>query len=121
MVMLTRIALARILSSTLFGGLFYSAWLSGYLLLSPDGDLFEAVFWISAPLLTATGFASGLIVADLIAKRDRKPFLKELSWPLLGCIIGAVAVFWFGPMLIVFSMLALGTISVVAREIVLAR
>jgi hypothetical protein len=31
---------------------------------------------------------------------------------LIACAVGAVAVYWYGPMLIVFSMLVMGTISV---------
>jgi hypothetical protein len=34
------------------------------------------------------------------------------KWPLIACVVGAVAVYWYGPMLIVFSMLSVGTISV---------
>ena len=112
---------ARILISTLFGGLFYSIWLTVFLLLSPDGDLLEMVLWSTAPILTATGFASGLTVVNHFSKSTRMSFIRALSWPLVGCIIGAVAVYWFGPMLIVFSMLALGTISVAAREVFSAR
>jgi hypothetical protein len=113
--------LARIWTSTLFGGLFCSIWLAVYLLLSPDGDLIEVLLWLSAPIVTATGFASGLMVFDRFNKSARAPFIRALSWPLVGCIIGAAAVYWFGPMLIVFSMLALGAVSVAAREVISAR
>jgi len=108
--------LARILTSTLFGGLSYSIWLAVFLLSSPDGGLFEAILWLVAPIITAVGFALGIIVFDHFGRMAGTPFLRLLSWPLLGCIIGAAAVYWFGPMLIVFSMLALGTLSVAARE-----
>jgi hypothetical protein len=42
-----------------------------------------------------------------------------LIWPLIGCSLGAAAVFWFGPMLIVFGMFVAGTASVVVREVLL--
>ena len=113
--------LARILTSTLFGGLSYSIWLAVFLLSSPDGGLFEAILWLVAPIITAVGFALGIIFFDHFGRMAGTPFLKLLSWPLLGCIIGAAAVYWFGPMLIVFSMLALGTLSVAAREALSAR
>ena len=109
--------LARILTSTIFGGIFYSIWLSIFLLVSPDGGGIEILLWLVAPLVTALGFASGLIIANRFSKGAKTTFIKTLSWPLAGCIIGAIIVYWFGPMLIVFSMLALGTISVAAREI----
>ena len=113
--------LARILTSTLFGGLFYSTWLSVFLLLSPDGVGLETALWLVSPIITAIGFASGIIVYNHFSRSARLPFIKLVSWPLVGCIIGASVVYWFGPMLIVFSMLALGTISVAARELFSAR
>ena len=109
--------LSRILVSTLFGGFFYSIWLAIYLLLTPEGGLGETILWLTAPLITATGFALGIIVFDRLGKMPGTSFLKLISWPLLGCIIGAVTVYWFGPMLIVFSMLALGTLSMAIREV----
>ena len=113
--------LARILTSTLFGGLFYSIWLSVFLLLSPEGGLLETVLWFAAPIITAIGFASGITIFDHFSGSARLPFIKLVSWPMVGCIIGASVVYWFGPMLIVFSMLTLGTISVAAREVFSAR
>ena len=113
--------LSRILVSTIFGGFFYSIWLAVYLLLSPEDGLLETILWLAAPVITAIGFALGIIVFDRFKKMPGIPFLKLLSWPLLGCFIGAAAVYWFGPMLIVFSMLVLGTLSMAAREVLSAK
>ena len=44
-------------------------------------------------------------------------FLRILVWPLVGCSLGAAAVFWFVPMLIGFGMCIGGTASVVLREV----
>ena len=109
--------LARILTSTLFGGLFYLIWLSVYLLLSTEGGLLETVLWFAAPIITAIGFASGIIVYDHFYSSTKLRFIRLVSWPLIGCAIGAVIVYWFGPMLIVFSMLVFGAITVAAREV----
>jgi hypothetical protein len=109
--------LSRILVATFFGGFFYSIWLAVYLLLSPvDGSL-ETILWLVVPVFTAIGFTLGDIVFARLLKLPKTPFLTLISWPLLGCIVGAVAVYWFGPMLIVFSMLLLGTLSLMAREV----
>ena len=113
--------LSRILVSTLFGGFFYSIWLAVYLLLSPEGGLVETILWLTVPVITAIGFALGIIVFDSLGKLPGTPIFQLISWPLLGCIIGAVAVYWFGPMLIVFSMLGLGSLSMVAREMLSAK
>jgi hypothetical protein len=119
--MVTWKLIIRILVSTIFGGLFYSIWLSVYLLLSPDKGLAETFLWLIAPTVTALGFASGLTIANRFSKDVGTPFFRIFIWPLVGCIIGAVTVYWFGPMLIVFSMLALGAVSVAAREVFSAR
>jgi Na+/H+-translocating membrane pyrophosphatase len=37
---------------------------------------------------------------------------------LAGCAIGAAVVFYFGPMLIVFAMFALGTAGILTKEVV---
>jgi len=109
--------LSRILVATLFGGFFYSIWLAVYLLLSLEDGLLESILWLAVPVFTAIGFALGDIVFSRLLKLPNTPFLPLISWPLLGCIVGAVAVYWFGPMLIVFSMLLLGTLSMMAREV----
>jgi hypothetical protein len=109
--------LSRILVATLFGGFFYSIWLAVYLLLSPEDGLLETILWLTVPVITAIGFTLGNIVFDRLWKLPSTPFLTLISWPLLGCIVGAIAVYWFGPMLIVFSMLMLGTLSMMAREV----
>ena len=44
---------------------------------------------------------------------------RTLIWPLVGCAVGALAVYWYGPMLIVFGMFVSGTCGVVLRELVL--
>ena len=119
--MSTRKRLARIATSTLFGGLFYSIWLSVFLLSSPDRALIETILWLVAPLATAIGFTSGIMFFDHFFRNASLPFIRLISWPLVGCIFGALVVYWFGPMLIVFSMLAFGTISVAAREVFSAR
>jgi hypothetical protein len=108
--------LARVFTSTIFGGLFYSIWLAFFLLLSPVDGAQETVLWLVSPIITAIGFASGIMVYDHFSHSTKLPFIRLVSWPLVGCIIGAVIVYWFGPMLIVFSMLALGAVSVAVRE-----
>ncbi len=47
---------------------------------------------------------------------DKIHFLETYKWCLAGCVIGAGIVWVFGPMLIVFGMFAIGTLSVVLHE-----
>ncbi len=72
--------------------------------------------WLSGPVVTAAGFAFGMTIGEYLTSVKRPRFWQTCLWPLLGCGVGAGALFWFGPMLIVFGMFLLGTASVVLRE-----
>ena len=109
----------RIFNSVVFAGFFYVFWMavaitafkSGY------GKFIMGLLWIIAPFITAAGFTIGIGLFDLVAKRSLPNFFNIYKWPLVGCIIGAAIVFPSGPMLIVFGMFGLGTLSVILREV----
>ncbi len=105
--------LLRVALALAGAGVFYVAWLAVFLLVVKlDISIIEAALWLLAPVATAAGFATGIVVAERGSK-----FSRVVTWPLVGCVIGAGAVYWFGPMLIVFGMFVAGTVSVVLREI----
>lgn len=81
----------------------------------------DDILWFSAPLLTAGGFTLGALVFERVSGNEKSAFLSIYKWALIGCMLGALAVIWFGPMLIVFGMLAAGTMSVALREIMIMR
>ena len=95
--------------------------LPAFLFLSSFNALLDAFLWLMAPILTGLGFALGIVVFDKLVKVQGGPFGIILLWPLIGCVLGAASVYWFGPMLIVFSMLTVGTLSVSLREIITPR
>jgi hypothetical protein len=112
-------ALARVTVSALFAGLFYTGWLAVFLGAFQDsGVLVKAVLWVVAPVITAAGFAVGMIIAERLTETRREDFVRTFAWPLFGCVLGAVVVVWLGPMLIVFGMFLVGTGSVALRELV---
>jgi hypothetical protein len=80
-------------------------------------DLLATALWILSPFLTALGFAIGATVAERKIRGGGSKFVQIYIWPLAGCAIGAVSTYVFGPMLIVFGMLLLGTASIALREI----
>jgi hypothetical protein len=112
-------ALVRIAVSLLCAVVFYLVWMAAFLLTTGiESPAVETALWLLAPVVTAAGFATGIAVRERLAGKTRPFFLRIYLWPLLGCAIGAGLVYRFGPMLIVFAMLAAGTASVALREVV---
>jgi hypothetical protein len=109
-------------ASLLLGGAFYAAWLSVFLATGgwQNAQLERALF-VLAPVVTAAGFATGMTLVERFWGSPRTGFFLSWVWALLGCVVGALVVYWYGPMLIVFTMLAGGTIAVVYRDITRAR
>jgi len=113
-------AVVRTAFSLLCGGISYFIWMAGFLLASRlDNSVVETFLWLLAPVETALGFAVGVAILERRSGKGITNFLRIFIWPLVACTLGAVAVYWFGPMLIVFSMLAAGAASVFLREVLL--
>ncbi len=109
--------LARIGASLVGAGVLFCGWLALFLLLAKDGNsATRAVLWLSAPVATAFGFAAGQLVGDHVTVRPRGNFTRSFLVLLVACSAGAISVFWFGPMLIVFSMFAAGGVCIVFWE-----
>ena len=101
-------------------GVLYTGWLAAFLLTSGlDSSIVQVIRWLSAPAITAAGFAAGVAIFEHLAGVRKTGFFGIFLWPLSGCAVGAGATYWFGPMLIVFGMFAAGTASVIIREVVL--
>jgi hypothetical protein len=84
-----------------------------YAYLSP---LFRGLLWIPAPIITGLGFFAGAALFIRLRRLPHPPLLHLYLYPLIGCSIGAAVVFPFGPMLIVFSMCLLGSLSMLLFE-----
>jgi hypothetical protein len=114
--------IVKIGASILCAGVFYSIWLIVFLLaIRVNNAAIEASLWLLAPIATAAGFATGTVILERLTATGASPFLRVFAWPVTGCVIGAAVVYWFGPMLIVFSMLVAGTVSVILREATIQR
>lgn len=112
------IALRRVAVSLLCGGAFYLVWMAIFLFATKlDNAVVEGLLWILAPVVTAAGFATGIVLFDRLVIATKHRFFPVLLWPLVGCAAGAGVVYWFGPMLIVFGMLVAGTASIALREV----
>lgn len=110
---------ARIASSVLFAAIFYIGWMAIFIPAFKTGSsLIRGIAWLSAPVVTAAGFTTGIWIAERLIATRRASFSRIFAWPLVGCAVGAGTVFWFGPMLIVFGMFAAGTASVILKEVI---
>ena len=113
-------AVLRVAVSVVCAGVFYVGWMAVFIPAFKTGSVvLRGIGWLSAPVVTAAGFATGIAICEYLARTRRTDLLRMFRWPLIGCALGAGAVFPFGPMLIVFGMFAAGTASVALREVVL--
>ena len=104
--------------SILCAGILYFLWMGIFLVLSDRaGVAVRGILWLLAPVVTAAGFAVGLAVSERLLGSVKVSFPRVFTWPLGGCVLGAAAVYWHGPMLIVFGMFLCGTASVVLRQV----
>ena len=99
----------------------YFVWMGVFLVVPGRGGVVKGALWLLAPVVTAGGFALGLAVSTRLLKLPMGSPVGVFLWPLAGCVVGAAAVYWYGPMLIVFGMFVLGTVSVVVRQALLGR
>ncbi len=112
----------RVAFSLVGAGIFQLAWLAFCIpAFKMDSLALKVIGWTSGPIIVGAGFATGVWVSERLGKARRTPFLNTFAWTLIACSIGAGAVFWYGPMLIVFGMFVAGTTSVVVREVVFLR
>jgi hypothetical protein len=108
--------------SLLLGAAFYAAWLAAFLWSNQlENAKLDRALFVLAPVVTSAGFATGVALVDKMAGGTPTGFFLSWVWALMGCSIGALAVYFYGTMLIVFTMLIGGTLAVVAREITGAR
>jgi hypothetical protein len=110
--------LAKVSLSLLLGGIAYLAWMATFIFVSKKNiPIVETPLWLLAPVVTAIGFTLGIMIIERPINPSVRGFLHIYWWPLIGCALGALAVYWYGPMLIVFSMLLTGELSIIVREV----
>lgn len=97
----------------------YFLWLTLFLeAISVNLVVIQILGWLMAPVITAAGFAVGLAFFE---HPSRAEFVRLYAWPLAGCGLGGLLVYWIGPMLIVAGMLTGGMLSAALREWILMK
>jgi hypothetical protein len=76
----------------------------------------RTILCLLAPAITAGGFAWAAAVYDRLLRKRGRRLRTSLLWPMSATVLGALLVYWFGPMLTVFSMLAAGTLAIAWLE-----
>ena len=111
--------LARVGVSVAAAGVFWVGWMGVFIPVFKAGNwLLMGVGWLSAPVFTGAGFAVGWMIGERLTSVRRSRFWRVFAWCFAACALGAGAVFWFGPMLIVFGMFLAGTAGVIVGEVV---
>lgn len=109
--------LVRLAVSVVGGGVLYGAWLAVVLAtMGPPSSPRPFLVMLTAPIVTAFGFALGTVLGERLTRGYHVRLSRAIRWPLVGCVVGALLMYPFGPMLIVFGMFGLGTVAVATRE-----
>ena len=114
--------LAVVAVSILVAGVFHIGWLAAFIPAAKSGVMaLKILGWLSAPVVTAVGYAAGLWIGERLLTPRTTDFLRILVWPLVGCSLGAAALSWVGPMWAGIGTVVGGAASVVLREVKLLR
>ena len=109
--------LVRVALSVAGGGVLYGAWLAVVFgSMSQPSSPRPFLVMLTAPIVTAFGFALGTVIGERLTRGYHVRLSRAIRWPLVGCVVGALLVYPFGPMLIPFGMFGLGAVAVATRE-----
>ncbi len=110
-------SILRLFLSVLGAGSLYTLWMVVGIpgARTGPGPAAIAIFAL-APIATAIGYAVGMQLGEGITGRRARGFRNAWVWALVGCLIGALVAYPFGPMLIVFGMFLVGTAAMTVRE-----
>lgn len=115
-------SLAVVAVSILVAGVFHIGWLAAFIPAAKSGVMaLQTLGWLSAPVVTAAGYAAGLWMGTRLLTTRTTAFLRILVWLLVGCSLGATALCWIGPMWAGSGTVIGGAASVVLREVMLLR
>ena len=114
---LLRKSLALVVVSVLMAGVFHIGWLAVFIPAAKSGVMaLKILGCMSAPVITAVGYAVGLWFGERLLTQRTTDFLRNLLWPLIGCTFGATALCWVGPMWVGIGTFIGGAASVILRE-----
>ncbi len=95
----------------------YAAWLTMVRVTmpqSPDAITFPVM--LTGPVATAFGFAAGTMLSERLIRGYRMPLSRAILWPLVGCMVGALLIYPFGPTLVVYGTFGMGIVTALTRE-----
>jgi hypothetical protein len=111
-------SLVRVIASVVGAAVVHTAWFVLVLSLRPGPPSPMPVWLIfTDPFATALGFGLGTLAGRRLTRRPPARFFQVSFWPLIGCMVGAVAAYPFGRMLTVLGVFPVGTAAVVVNEL----
>lgn len=114
--------LFRVLGSLTGGIIMFTVWLVAVLARMPRPPVPPSfAVTLTAPIVTAVGFALGMLVAERLTQRRQGGVRGAFLWPLAGCTVGTLVMFPFGGMLVGFGLFSLGTAALLIREVLLRK
>ncbi len=114
--------LVRVLGSLTGGIIMFAVWLTAVLARMPRPPVPPSfAVTLTAPIVTAVGFALGMLVAERLTQRRQGGVRGAFLWPLAGCTVGTLVMFPLGGMLVGFGLFGLGTAALLIREVLLRR
>ena len=112
----------RVLGAVIGGIFMFALWLMAVLVRMPRPPVPPSfAVSLTAPVLTAVGFALGLRVVERLTRRPRSTFLGTYLYAWAGGTVGTVVMYPFGGMMAGFGLFGLGTAMMLLRELVLYR
>ena len=104
--------------SILAAVVFHIGWLAAFIPAAKSGVVVLKILgWTLAPVVTATGFATGLWIGERWLTQRTADFLRIFMWPLVGCVLVAAALGRIGPMWVGIGIFIGGAVCVVLREV----
>lgn len=109
----------RVVVAVLFGGTFHAAWVALFISGASLGASGAAriALWIAAPLITAAGIATGLIVPIPGAFKLTRPFVRVFIAACIACGAGAVIMSPVGPMFVGLGVFGGGALAALALTV----
>jgi hypothetical protein len=112
----------RVLGAVIGGIFMFALWLMAVLVRMPHPPVPPSfAVSLTAPVVTAVGFALGMRVVERLTRWPRGTFRETYLCAWAGGTVGTIVMSPFGGMMAGFGLFGLGTATILVRELLLHR